>query len=51
MDGTLSADTCIPESLRTNDVQSGEVPQGFTKRPGYATHAHGLILVFMRGVS
>ncbi len=26
-------------------------PQGFTKRPGYATHAHGLILVLMRGTS
>ena len=51
VDGTLSADTCILESLRTNDVRSVEVyPQGFTKRPGYATHAHGLILIFMRGV-
>jgi hypothetical protein len=51
VDGTLSADTCILESLRSHDVESVEVyPQGFTRRPGYATHAHGLILVFMRGV-
>ena len=51
VDGTLSVDTCILESLRSHDVQSVEVyPQGFTKRPGYATHAHGLILVFMRSV-
>ena len=51
VDGTLSVDTCILESLRSHDVESVEVyPQGFTKRPGYATHAHGLILVFMRSV-
>ena len=51
VDGTLSTDTCILESLRSHDVQSVEVyPQGFTKRPGYATHAHGLILIFMRGI-
>ncbi len=51
VDGTLSADTCILDSLRSHDVSSVEVyPQGFTKRPGYASHAHGLILVFMRGI-
>ena len=51
VDGTLSSDTCILESLRSHDVESVEVyPQGFTKRPGYATHAHGLILVFLREV-
>ena len=51
VDGTLSSDTCILESLRSHDVESIEVyPQGFTKRPGYATHAHGLILIFMRSI-
>jgi hypothetical protein len=25
-------------------------PMGYTTRPGYATHAHGLILLFTRSV-
>lgn len=50
VDRTLSSDTCILESLRSENIESIEVyPQGFTRRSGYATHAHGLILVFMRG--
>jgi len=50
VDGTRAADTCILQTLRTDDVESVEVyPMGVTKRPGYATHAHGLILIFMRG--
>ncbi len=49
VDGTRIGDTCILESLRAHNVESVEVyPMGFTSRPGYATHAHGLILVFMR---
>lgn len=49
VDGTRATDTCILESLRSNDVERIEVyPQGFTKRPGYGSHARGLILVFMR---
>jgi hypothetical protein len=49
VDGTRAVDTCILESLRTDDVDSVEVyPMGVTTRPGYGTHAHGLILVFMR---
>jgi hypothetical protein len=49
VDGTRSTDTCILETLRADDVQRVEVyPQGFTTRPGYGTHANGLILVFMR---
>lgn len=49
VDGTRATDTCILESLRKEDVERVEVyPQGFTTRPGYGTHAHGLILVFMR---
>jgi len=32
------------------DVESVEIyPMGFTTRPGYASHAHGLILVFLLG--
>ena len=49
VDGTRAGDTCILEGLRASDVQRVEVyPLGFTTRPGYSTHAHGLILVFMR---
>lgn len=49
VDGTRATDTCILTSLRGEDVGSVEFyPMGFTTRPGYATHAHGLILVFMR---
>jgi hypothetical protein len=49
VDGTRTSDTCILESLRTQDVESVEVyPMGVTSRPGYGRHAHGLILVFMR---
>lgn len=49
VDGTRATDTCVLESMRTIDVERVEVyPQGFTRRPGYGTHAHGLILIFMR---
>ncbi|MFV2007861.1 MAG: hypothetical protein ACC667_10460, partial [Longimicrobiales bacterium] len=49
VDGTRTADTCVLRSLRSHDVSRVEVyPQGVTLRPGYGTHAHGLILVFMR---
>lgn len=49
VDGTRATDTCVLETLRASDVQRVEIyPQGFTTRPGYATNAHGLILVFMR---
>lgn len=49
VDGTRTTDTCILDVLRTDDVERVEVyPQGFTPRPGYGTHAAGLILVFMR---
>lgn len=50
VDGTRATDTCILQTIRTDNVESIEVyPTGVTTRPGYATHAHGLILVFMRG--
>jgi hypothetical protein len=49
VDGTRTTDTCVLDTLRTNDVDRVEVyPLGFTTRPGYARHAHGLILVFMK---
>lgn len=49
VDGTRTTDTCVLTSLRATDVSRVEVyPLGFTTRPGYGTHAHGLILVFMR---
>jgi hypothetical protein len=49
VDGTRTAGTCVLRSLRSRDVSRVEVYSlGFTMRPGYGTHAHGLILVFMR---
>jgi hypothetical protein len=49
VDGTRATDTCVLESLRSNDVERVEVyPQGFTTRPGYGRHGPGLILVFIR---
>ncbi len=49
VDGTRATDTCVLTSLRSHDVERVEVyPQGVTRRPGYGTHAHGLILVFMK---
>lgn len=50
VDGTRATNTCILDSINTQDVVRVEVyPQGYTTRPGYASHAAGLILVFMRG--
>ena len=49
VDGIRTTDTCVLRQLRTHDVARVEVyPMGVTRRPGYGTHAHGLILVFMR---
>jgi hypothetical protein len=49
VDGTQIADTCILESLLAQNVELVEIyPMGVTSRPGYATHSHGLILVFLR---
>lgn len=49
VDGARATDTCILDGLRAHDVERVEVyPMGFTTRPGYRTHAPGLILVFMR---
>lgn len=49
VDGTRATNTCVLDQLQSQDVEMVEVyPMGFTKRPGYGTHAHGLILIFMR---
>ncbi|HEX6941102.1 MAG TPA: TonB-dependent receptor plug domain-containing protein [Longimicrobiales bacterium] len=49
VDGARAIDTCILEMLRAGDVERVEIyPMGVTARPGYAPHAHGLILVFTR---
>lgn len=49
VDGTRANNTCILESLQAQDAERVEVyPMGFTKRPGYGTSTHGLILVFLR---
>lgn len=49
VDGTRATDTCILESLQGRNVQRVEVyPSGVSGRPGYPSHAHGLILVFLR---
>jgi hypothetical protein len=49
VEGTRIGDTCVLDSLRAQNVDLVEIyPMGFTTRPGYATHAHGLILVFLR---
>lgn len=50
VDGARATDTCVLESLQAGDVERVEVyANGVTNRPGYGRHAHGLILVFMRG--
>jgi hypothetical protein len=50
VDGARATDTCVLEMLDARDVERVEVyPTGVSARPGYGTHAHGLILVFMRG--
>jgi len=52
VDGTRTSDTCILNQLTTDNVESIEIyPMGVTMRPGYATHAHGLILIFLRGAN
>lgn len=49
VDAIRATDTCILQTLQARDVERVEVyPQGVTSRPGYGTHAEGLILVFMR---
>ncbi len=52
VDGVPASDTCVLEELPTDLVARVEVyPSGFTPRPGYASNASGLILLFTRGAS
>lgn len=49
VDGTRAVNTCILNQMRADDVDRVEVyPMGVTSRPGYQSHAHGLVLVFSR---
>jgi hypothetical protein len=49
LDGTMAANTCLLEQLRSEDVSRVEVyPMGITSRPGYRNSSGGLILVFSR---
>jgi hypothetical protein len=51
VDGTRIGDTCVLDNLRARNMALVEIyPMGYTTRPGYATHAHGLILLFTRSV-
>jgi hypothetical protein len=50
LDGTRTMSTCLLETVRAADVERVEVyHSGTTRRAGYASHPHGLILVFTRG--
>lgn len=49
IDGTRTSDTCSIARMVTHNVERVELyPSGSTSRSGYATHPHGLILVFTR---
>lgn len=49
VDGQPAMDTCILNTISTQDVQRIEVyPMGVAPRPGYLAHPYGLILVFTR---
>ncbi|HEX7119061.1 MAG TPA: Plug domain-containing protein [Longimicrobiales bacterium] len=50
VDGARATNTCVLSGLTAADVERVEIyPMGVTPRGGYATNAHGLILVFMKG--
>ncbi len=52
VDGVPASDTCVLADLPTDLVARVEVyPSGFTPRPGYASNASGLILLFTRNGS
>lgn len=49
VDGIRTVGTCTLTDLSPRDVDRIEVyPGGVSHRPGYVTHATGLILIFMR---
>lgn len=52
LDGTRTFGTCLLDQIRAENIASVEIyPMGVTRRPGYSTHAHGLILVFRRSAT
>ena len=49
VEGQRTGNSCILDLLNTVDVSRVEVyPGGVTQRPGYFSHAGGLILVFLK---
>lgn len=51
VNGTRTSDTCVLVNMRSTEVDWVELyPTGTTRRPGYVTHPHGLILVFTRRI-
>ncbi|MBA4157731.1 MAG: TonB-dependent receptor plug domain-containing protein [Gemmatimonadetes bacterium] len=49
VDGQPAANTCILDMMDVTNVLRVEVyPMGVRSRPGYLSHPHGLILVFLR---
>lgn len=51
VNGTRTANTCVLVNIRSTETAWVEVyPTGSTRRPGYTTHPHGLILVFTRRI-
>lgn len=51
VNGTRTSDTCVLVNIRSTEISWVELyPTGTTRRPGYVTHPHGLILVFTRRI-
>jgi len=49
VDGQRTVDTCPLSDIQAVDAERVEVyPLGVTSRPGYASHGHGLILIFLQ---
>lgn len=52
VNGARAANTCVLDMMDPASVARVEVyPQGITRRPGYESHANGLILVFLLDAS
>lgn len=51
VNGTRTSDTCVLVNMRSTEIDWVELyPRGTTRRPGYVTHPHGLILIFTRRI-
>jgi hypothetical protein len=49
VDGARATNTCVLDTMQARDVDRVEIyPAGYTRRPGYGTSTHGLILIFSR---